>query len=243
MNSASACKLFLGIVICCFAAPLLAEPPYRLVTDFPQLPANIKFAEGSGVATDSKGDVFVFHRGEPPILVLDKSGKLLRTFGNGVFKSSHGLRIDKDDNVWTTDNAAHIVVKFNHDGKILMTLGEKNVPGEDAGHFNKPTDVVVGNNGDFFVSDGYGNSRVVKFDKNGKYIKAWGKKGKGEGEFNLPHAIRIDSKGQLYVADRENDRIQVFDQNGKFLRQFGGFAPFGLFITKDDQLLVADGRA
>jgi DNA-binding beta-propeller fold protein YncE len=122
-------------------------------------------------------------------------------------------------------------------------LGEKGVEGEDQTHFNKPTDIAFAADGNFFVSDGYGNSRVVKFDKDGKFLLAWGKKGTGEGEFNTPHAVRFDSKGNLYVGDRENDRVQVFDQNGKFIRAFGGFAPFGLFITPDDTLFVADGRA
>jgi len=117
------------------------------------------------------------------------------------------------------------------------------VAGEDETHFNKPTDIAFAPDGNFFVSDGYGNSRVVKFDKSGKFLLAWGKKGTGEGEFNTPHAVRFDSKDNLYVGDRENDRVQVFDQNGKFIRTFGGFAPFGLFITPDDTLFVADGRA
>jgi len=207
------------------------------------LPKGMRLAGVSGVATDSKGNVLVFHRGVEPLLVFEPSGKFVRAFGKGLFKSAHGLRVDKDDNIWTTDNADHIVIKFDHEGKVLMILGERGVAGEDERHFNKPADIAFGDNGDFFIADGYGNSRVVKFDKNGKFLLAWGKKGKGEGEFNIPHAVRIDSKGLLYVGDRENDRVQVFDQNGKFIRQFGGFAPFGLFITKDDELLVADGRA
>jgi DNA-binding beta-propeller fold protein YncE len=219
---------------------------YRVVPDFPQLPTGVRLMAVSGVAIDSKGDIFVFHRGvgnADPILVFDPSGKFLRSFGKGLFKSAHGLRIDAHDNLWTTDNADHIVIKMDHDGRVLMTLGQRGVSGEDDKHFNKPTDVAVADNGDFFVSDGYGNSRVVKFNRDGKYLMAWGKKGKGEGEFNLPHAIRIDSKGLLYVADRENDRVQVFDQQGKFQRQFGGFAPFGLFLTKSDEIYIADGRA
>lgn len=223
-----------------------ARADYRVIPNFPQLPPGTRLMAVSGVAIDSKGDIFVFHRGvanADPILVFDPSGKFLRSFGKGLFKSAHGLRIDAHDNLWTTDNADHIVIKMDHDGRVLMTLGQRGIPGEDDKHFNKPTDVAVADNGDFFVSDGYGNSRVVKFDKDGKYLLAWGKKGKGEGEFNLPHAVRIDSKGLLYVADRENDRIQVFDQQGKFQRQFGGFAPFGLFLTKSDQIYIADGRA
>ena len=216
---------------------------YRVVAGFPQLPSGWTLGAVSGAATDSKGNVIVFHRGEHPILFFDRSGKYLRSFGEGLFKSAHGLRLDKGENIWVTDNANHTVTKFSYEGKVLLSLGVKDVPGEDDKHFNKPTDVAFTPNGDFFVSDGYGNSRVVKFNQEGKFLLAWGKKGKGEGEFNLPHAVRLDSKGQVYIADRENDRVQVFDQNGKFLRQFGGFAPFGLYITSDDRLFVADGRA
>ena len=231
----------IGLMLCASSAARGGE--YRVVADFPQLPKGVRLAGVSGVALDSKGNVFVFHRGEEPILVFEPSGKFVRSFGKGLFKSAHGLRIDRDDNLWTTDNADHVVIKFDHGGKALMTLGERGVAGEDERHFNKPADVAVAANGDFFVADGYGNSRVVKFDKDGKFLLTWGKKGNGEGQFNLPHAVRIDSKGLVYVGDRENDRVQVFDQQGNFIRQFGGFAPFGLFITPDDRLFAADGRA
>jgi DNA-binding beta-propeller fold protein YncE len=222
------------------------EPAYRLVRGFPELPPGVKLGAVSGIATDAAGNILVLHRGdaERPILVFDPDGKFLRAFGNGLFKSTHGLRVDPDRNVWTTDNANHTVVKLGPDGKVLMTLGEKDVPGEDERHFNKPTDVAFAANGDFYVSDGYGNSRVVKFDKSGKFLLAWGKKGSGRGEFNLPHAVRLDSKGDVYVADRENKRIQVFDGSGKYLRQFAiGVSPYGLFITPDDTVFVADGVA
>jgi len=220
-----------------------AGAAYHVVDGFPQLPPGMKLASVSGVAIDSAGMVYVFHRGVQPILVFEPSGKFVRSFGKGLFKSAHGLRFDAADHLWTTDNADHVVIEMDREGNVLRTLGERGVPGADAGHFNKPTDVAFGRDGDVFISDGYGNSRVVKFDKDGKFLLAWGKKGKGEGEFNLPHAVRIDSRGLLYVADRENDRIQVFDQSGKFVRQFGGFAPFGLFITAKDEVFVADGRA
>ena len=215
---------------------------YKHVEGFPQLPGGMKFGAGSGVATDSKGDVLVFHRGEPPILVFRPDGQFVRSFGDKLFKSAHGMRVDADDNVWVTDNADHIVVKFDKDAKVLMTLGERGVAAEDERHFNKPADVAVAANGDVFVADGYGNSRVVKFDKTGKFLTAWGRKGNGKAEFNLPHAIRIDSKGRVYVGDRENNRVQVFEQDGTYVREFGGMAPFGLFITPDDTLFVADGR-
>ena len=234
-------KLRFFFLVCVVPGALLADS-YRLDPSFPQLPKDVKLAEVSGVAINSGGDIFIFHRGQQPIIAFDKSGKFLRSFGEGT-KSAHGLRCDSADNIWATDVVNHTVTQFAPDGKVLMMLGEKGVAGEDETHFNKPTDIAFAPDGNFFVSDGYGNSRVVKFDKTGKFLLAWGKKGTGEGEFDTPHAVRLDSKGNLYVGDRENNRIQVFDQNGKFIRTFGGFAPFGLFITPDDTLFVADGRA
>ena len=235
--------VFLAAVLACCASLARAGETYKLDPAFPKLPPEIKLGAVSGVATNSHGDVLVFHRGEPPILVFEPSGKFVRAFGKGLFASAHGLRVDRDDNVWVTDNLNHTVLKLNPEGKVLLTLGERNRPGDDERHFNRPTDVAFAKNGDFYVSDGYGNSRVVKFDRNGKFLLSWGRKGKADGEFDLPHAVRVDSKGNVYVADRENDRIQVFDPNGKFLRKMGGVAPFGLFITREDTLFVADGRA
>ena len=233
----------LAAVLASFVSFARAGETYKLDPAFPKLPPDVKLGAVSGVATDSHGDVLVFHRGEPPILVFDPSGKLLRSFGKGLFASAHGLRVDHDDNVWVTDNMNHTVLKLGPDGKVLLTLGARNRPGDDERHFNRPTDVAFAANGDFYVSDGYGNSRVVKFVRDGKFLLSWGRKGKADGEFDLPHAVRIDSKGNVYVADRENDRLQVFTPEGKFLRKIEGVAPFGLFITPDDTLFVADGRA
>lgn len=214
---------------------------YRAVEAFPQWPKGAPQVACSAVAINSKGEVLVFRRFDPPINVFKASGEFVRSFGKGLFKSPHGLRVDAEDNVWVTDNADHTVVKFDSEGKVILKLGERGKPGNDETHFNKPTDVAVAGNGDFFVSDGYGNSRVVKFNRDGKFLLSWGKKGKGEGEFDIPHAVRIDSKGEVYVADRENKRVQVFTQEGKFIRQFGGMSPYGLFITPGDELFVADG--
>jgi len=236
---------FLAIVATLSAQFVLiaADPSYRVVPDFPQVPPSLTLGAVSAVAINSQGNVLVFHRGEPPILIFDSRGKLHRSFGDGLFTSAHGLRIDASDNVWVTDNANHTVTKFSPDGAILMKLGEKNVAGEDDTHFNKPADIAFAANGDFYIADGYGNSRVVKFNKSGQFLKAWGKKGTAPGEFNLPHAVQIDNQGHVYVADRENNRIQIFDAEGNFLREFAGMSPFGLFITPDQSLFVADGRA
>lgn len=216
---------------------------YRVVPDFPQLPPSLALGAVSAVATDSSGNILVFHRGEHPILILDRQGMLQRSFGDGLFKSAHGLRIDSDGNIWVTDNANHTVLKFSHDGVELMKLGVRDVAGEDATHFNKPADIAFAANGDFYIADGYGNSRVIKFNKRGEFLTTWGKKGAGPGEFNLPHAVQVDAAGHVYVADRENNRIQVFDAEGKYLFQIPELAPFGLFITPDQHLFVADGRA
>jgi DNA-binding beta-propeller fold protein YncE len=246
MKTSSQCLTLVALVTTTFSASgqeVRGGAAYRLVPDFPQLPPSIPLGAVSAVATDSRGNVLVFHRGEPPILIFDSHGKLLRSFGDGLFKSAHGLRVDTDDNIWVTDNANHTVIKFSHDGAVLLKLGENDVAGEDATHFNKPADIAFAASGDFYIADGYGNSRVVKFNKAGQFLKAWGKKGAAPGEFNLPHAVRIDAAGRVFVADRENNRIQVFDAEGQFIRQIPGIAPFGLFITPDQSLFVADGRA
>src|SRR5258705_4304269 len=195
-----------------FLSAIVFADGYKLDPKFPQLPPEIKLAAVSGVAINAHDEILIFHRGTPPILIFDNTGKFLRSIA-GDFKSAHGLRIDADDNIWTTGNANHTVSKFSPAGKLLLRLGERDVPGEDETHFNKPADIAFAPNGDFFIADGYGNSRVVKFDKDGKFLLAWGKKGKAEGEFDTPHAVRLDSKGNLFVGDRENDRMPVFDQN------------------------------
>jgi DNA-binding beta-propeller fold protein YncE len=226
-------------------APAAGIPDYQPVAGWPALPGSVQLGAVSGVATDSADRVYVFHRGKAPILVFDQGGKFLRSWGDDVVKTAHGLRIDGDDHVWVTDIGNHQVMKFDAEGKLLLTLGKKGQPGDSPEQFDRPTDVAVAPSGEFYVADGYGNSRVVKFSKEGKYLKEWGRKGTGEGEFNLPHAIRLDGRGRVYVGDRENNRVQVFDADGKFLAQWTeAGAPFGLFLTQDDgRLFVADGRA
>jgi uncharacterized sulfatase len=220
-----------------------ALPEYRPVSGWPKLPDEIKLGSVSAVATDSADRVYVFHRGKHPILVFDRDGKFLRSWGDDLVKTAHGLRIDHENNVWVTDIGNHQVLKFDAEGKLLLTLGKKGDPGDAPDRFNKPTDVAVAPTGEFYVSDGYGNARVLKFSKEGKFLKEWGKKGTGEGEFNLPHAICLDAKGRVYVGDRENNRVQVFDGEGKFLAVFKeSGAPYGLFLS-EGRLFVADGRA
>ncbi len=219
-------------------------PDYRPVAGWPQVPEAVKLGQVSAVATDSADRVYVFHRGKQPILVFDRQGKFLRSWGDGLIKTAHGLRVDRENNVWVTDMGHHLVMKFDAEGKLLLTLGKKDKPGKASDQFNRPTDVAVTPSGEFYVADGYGNSRVMKFSKEGKFIEEWGRKGAREGEFNLPHAIYLDAKGQIYVGDRENDRVQVFDAKGKFVAQWKeGGAPYGLFLAGDGRLFVADGRA
>ncbi|KAI9433767.1 NHL repeat-containing protein [Russula earlei] len=157
------------------------------------------------------------------VLVLDReTGKLINSWGDSLFIMPHGLTVDKNNNVWLTDVGLHQVFKFSHEGKLLLTLGEARVPGNDKTHFNRPTDVAVAPDGSFYVSDGYRNSRVVKFSPSGQYLFEWGTKGSKPGEFHIPHGICLDEKGNVYVADRENKRIQVFAPSGKFIQQWSG---------------------
>jgi DNA-binding beta-propeller fold protein YncE len=219
-------------------------PEYVAVANWLELPKDFKFGLATAVATDKDDNLFIFHRGKRPIAVFDKTGKFLRSWGDDMHVDAHGLRIDHEGNVWTTDLSTQQVVKYDPMGKVLLTLGTKNKHGKGQDRFNEPADVAVSAAGDIYVADGYVNSRVVKFTKEGKYLKEWGKKGKGPGQFNLVHAIFLDGKGRVYVGDRENDRIQVFDEDGKFLEQWrDSGAPFGLFLQGAQRMLVADGRA
>jgi DNA-binding beta-propeller fold protein YncE len=217
-------------------------PEYKVVPDALQLPKGFKFGLATAVATDKDDNLFVFHRGKQPISVFDKNGKFLRSWGDAEVDTAHGLRIDGEGNIWTTDLGTHQVIKYDPQGKVLLTLGTKGKPGRTREHFNKPADVAVTPAGDVYIADGYNNTRVVKFSKEGKYLLEWGKPGNGPGEFNLPHAIFLDGKGRVYVGDRENDRVQVFDADGKYLEQWRDTgSPFGLFL-QGDRMLVADGR-
>jgi DNA-binding beta-propeller fold protein YncE len=209
------------------------------------MPEGWKFGRVSSVATDSAGHVYVFHRGAKadPLIVFDAKGKYLRSWGKGMFGNPHGLRIDKHDHVWITDNGDHQVMEFNSEGQLLRSWGSKGKPGTDPQTFNRPTDIAFAPTGEFYVSDGYGNSRVVKFSREGKYLLDWGKHGTAPGEFNTPHSIAVDSRGTVYVSDRENNRIQIFDPNGKFLRQWTHLgATQNIFITPNDQMWIITHR-
>jgi DNA-binding beta-propeller fold protein YncE len=218
------------------------ELPYRVTPNFFEPPSGTNFGEASGIAVNSKGHIFLFQRVKPMLAEYDQQGKFIRSIGDGLFEHPHGLRIDPDDNLWTTDDGSHLVLKLTPEGRVLLVLGRKNIAKEASWLFNQPTDVAFGKNGDIYVSDGYGNSRVVKFDREGSFIKAWGKFGNGPGEFDLPHSIVIDNADHIYVGDRENQRIQIFDSEGKFLKAWTSIGyPYGLFITADQHIWMADG--
>ena len=218
------------------------ELGYRVSPDFFQLPPNWVEGEAAGVALDSKGHIFLFQRTKPMLSEFDEKGRYLRSLGDGLFDHPHGLRIDSDDNIWTTDDTNSTVLKLSPGGKVLLVLGRRNNSGEANWLFNKPTDVAFSKNGDIFVTDGYGNSRVVKFDRNVIFIKAWGTYGTGPGEFMLPHSVVIDKNDRVYVGDRENARIQIFDADGHFLTQWTGIGyPYGLWIAPDQHIWMVDG--
>jgi streptogramin lyase len=226
-----------------------------------------KFTDGrhwgwaSGIDIDRRGNIWVFERcganscagsKVAPLVQLTPWGKVVQSFGAGMFAWPHGIHIDKYGSVWVVDGdgkegKGNVVVKFSPSGKVLMTLGTAGVAGEGPDTFNRPSDVVTAPNGDIFVADGHGgdsNARIVKFSAPGKFIKAWGKKGKATGEFDTPHALAMDSKGRLFVGDRGNSRIQIFDQDGNFLeewRQFG--RPSGIYIDRNDTIYVADHQS
>jgi secreted PhoX family phosphatase len=235
--------------------------PYRTIDHWGKMPAGRTWGSTAAIDIDAHDHVWIGERcgantcaGSKldPILEFDTEGNLLKSFGSGMFIFPHGLCVDKSGNIWVTDGQGkdgkgQQVFKFSPEGKVLMTLGKAGVAGNTPDTFNMPSDVIVAPNGDIFVADGHGgdsNNRIVKFDKNGKYIKEWGKKGTGPGEFDIPHALAFDSKGRLYVGDRNNNRIQIFDQDGNFIEQWPQFSrPSGIFIDKHDNIYVADSES
>jgi DNA-binding beta-propeller fold protein YncE len=209
------------------------------------LPADLNFGEVSGVAVNSKRHIFIFTRGNTTgpaygataaqLLEFGPDGKYIREIGKNLYAWSfaHAIRVDKDDNIWAIDKGSDMIVKFNPEGRVVMVFGRKKEASDEAGpwtrvnpprpavdgQFRQPTDVTWDPQGDIFISDGYINSRIAKYDKNGDWVKQWGAPGRGQSEFNTPHSIAADAQGNIYVADRGNRRIQVFDSNGTFLHE------------------------
>ena len=218
--------------------------PYDSVKDVLHLPDGMYLGEVAGVATNSKGHIFVYTRSrETKLLEFDAKGTFIKEIGKDLygFTFAHVVRVDKDDNIWAVDEGSNMVIEFDPQGKVLMLTGRKPEavegpapanPRPRMGMFNRPTDVAWDAQGNSFISDGYNNSRVVKLDKNGNWLKAWGDRGTEPGQFHTVHSIATDAKGNVYVADRENYRIQVFDNDGKFLKQWNNIgAPWAICIT------------
>ena len=266
-----------------YTKPPQLSNPYRLVEGWPSLPASMnggKWGEVIRVHVHSDGNIWVFHRcfntvppghatcigrgaANPPILQFDPAGKLLKSFGAGLFAYPHGFTVDREGNLWVSDvndesvvlgmsakNAEGVVMgqevmKLSPDGKVLLTLGNEGVGGSGTDTFDRPTGVAVAPNGDIFVSDGHhpnksGNARVMKFDRNGKFIKTWGHLGSAPGDFDEPHDIFLGgSQNRVYVADRRNRRIQVFGQDGNVVAVWPQFGePSSVFVHKNDTIYV-----
>ena len=209
---------------------------YEVVENWAKLPAGWGFKEVAAVGVDANDNVYAFNRGAHPMMVFDRHGNFLRSWGEGIFPRAHGITASPDDTFFCTDDGDHTVRKCTLDGKVLFTLGMsgKPAPFMSGEPFNRCTHVAIDpRNGDFYVSDGYGNARVHKYSPDGKLLFAWGESGTDPGEFNIVHNIATDSAGWVYVADRENHRIQVFDANGKFETQWVNMArPCGLYIDQ-----------
>jgi DNA-binding beta-propeller fold protein YncE len=243
-------------------APAALPNPYQpAIENWAKLPEARPWGGASSIAMDRSGNFWVLERcggntcagrTEDPVLEFDQSGRLLKSFGAGMFVFPHGIFVDQRGNVWVTDadgkdDKGHTVVKFSPEGKVLMTLGKPGVAGKGLDTFNRPSGVVVAPNGDIFVSDGHGgdsNARIMEFSQDGKLIKEWGKKGSGPGEFDGLHGVALDSRGRVFVADRDNKRIQIFDQDGRFLDQWTQFSrPSGIFIDSKGVMYVPDNTS
>ncbi|MEO6102988.1 MAG: peptidyl-alpha-hydroxyglycine alpha-amidating lyase family protein [Pseudoxanthomonas sp.] len=227
-----------------FAVPVLAQRPSNPALLLPEtasefdyvqapaavtLPAGVTMGAAASLAFDANGHLIVLTRGEKTFFEFDRDDTFIRAFGDKLLTRSHGLRIDREGNLWATDVGGHVVVKLNRDGQALLTIGTRGEAGEwnettGSHKLNQPNDVVIADNGDVFVVQGHtpgpnGDPRVLKFSKDGTFIKSWGGKGTGPGQFEVAHGIAIDAKGLLWVADRENQRIQVFQPDGTFVRE------------------------
>lgn len=226
---------------------------HEVVEGWEKLPDGMAFTEVAGVAVDSKDRVYLFCRGKHPVLVFDKDGHFLATWGEGTFTNPHGITITRDDRVFLVDNFDHTVREYTVDGTLLRTIGEPGKPSDtgfrmdhcpicrSAGPFNMVTNVALAANGDLFVADGYANARVHKFSPKGELVCSWGEPGRKPGEFNLPHGIAIDSAGTLYVADRENSRVQLFKPDGTFVESWDWTnRPSDIFIDAQDRIYIAE---
>ncbi len=209
------------------------------------LPEGIEWGQVPNVTIDQDGYIYAFHRSDPPVLKFDKEGNLVDSFGSTNWVATpHGFRVTPDGDIWATDynpQSGHTITKIDTSGRILLRLGARGFIGTGPNTFNGPTDVAQAPDGNFFVADGHWNNRIVKFDKDGRYVMEWGKKGSGKGDLNVPHTIVIDRRGRVLVGDRSNERIQIFNQDGEYLDEWDQFGrPSGMFIDLNDVLYVAD---
>jgi len=261
-GAAVAMAIGLGVVAADTTLPSIDLPdPYAKGVSFGQLPEGRQWGGVIAVSPGVDGaSIWAFERcgggncltsDLAPVLHFDPSGKLLASFGAGMFVFPHGIALDKEGNVYVADadgknGRGHVVVKFSPDGKVLMTLGHPGMPGDAPGYFYRPSAVTIAPNGTIFVADGHGgdsNARIVKLAPDGTILKTWGRKGTGPGEFNEPHGIALDSQGRVFVADRVNSRVQIFDQDGKFVAEWKQFGrPSAVFIDKNDVIYVADSQ-
>jgi DNA-binding beta-propeller fold protein YncE len=209
---------------------------YRVLDEWGTLPDGWRYLEATAVAVDSKDRVYVFNRGEHPVIVFDRDGRFLRSWGEGLFSRAHGITIGPDDSLWLTDDGNHTIRQFTPEGKLLLTIGAAGRPADphSGKPFNRPTHVALcPHTGDIYISDGYGNSRVHKYDPKGRHLLSWGEPGTDPGCFNVPHNMATDGDGYVYVADRENHRVQVFDANGRYQGQLNNLhRPCGLFADR-----------
>ncbi|MFN0164045.1 MAG: peptidyl-alpha-hydroxyglycine alpha-amidating lyase family protein [Burkholderiales bacterium] len=211
------------------------EHRYRVVEDWARIPEGWEFKDVAAVAVDSRDQVYVFNRGEHPMMVFDREGNFLRSWGEGTFPHAHGLSIDAQDNLYCTDDGGHFVRKCAPDGRVLLEIG---VPGKPAPFmsgepFHRCTHTALSPAGDIYVSDGYGNARIHKYSPDGKLLFSWGAPGTDPGQFNIAHNIATDDEGWVYVADRENHRVQVFDERGRYETQWANLhRPCGLFCCR-----------
>ncbi|MBI3836999.1 MAG: hypothetical protein HY288_03590 [Planctomycetia bacterium] len=227
---------------------------YRAEPAWEQLPPGWSFVEVAGVATDSSNNVFVFNRGDHPLIVFDRQGQFLRSWGEGMFVRPHGIFIAPDDAVFCVDDLDHTVRKFTPEGKLLLTLGTRGKFSDTGARtvdyrtikrsgppFNFPTNLAIAPGGELYVADGYGNARVHRFTREGQLIASWGEPGGGPGQFHVPHGIAIDRRGTVYVADRENSRLQLFSPNGDFVAQWTDVArPCQVAIDSQENVFVAE---
>ncbi len=240
--------LSLALSSAAFAADMPAAPalPHKLVPDWAKLPAGWNLGEASGVSVDKNDNVWVFNRGPHGVIQFDKNGRMLQAWPEVPILSAHGIKVDPDGNVWLVDVVGHALLKFSPSGRLLMVIANA---GRSVGDnttqyaFNRPTGLSFTPQGDFFVSDGYGNSRVAHYNKDGVFIRQWGSKGAADGQFDLVHDVALDKQGRVYVADRANSRIQVFDQQGHFLTKWTSVGqPWGLaYSEKEEAFYVCDG--